>query len=360
MKSRLTRIPLFANANYSQNIDLVANGSHIEGMKNTYSLCKMNRRTALIGGLSAAALASTGGVALAAEKSQIVATTGMIADAAMRIGGDLVQVRALMGPGVDPHGYRQTRSDIVAMTRADAILWHGLYLEAQMERFFEELSSKRPVTAVAEGLDETRLISHADYAGRFDPHVWMDPNLWGYVVDNVALALSEVRPDMTGTFVANADGYKEELRLLSEYAAQTLEKVPSDQRVLVTAHDAFSYFGAAYDFEVIGIQGISTNSEAGLNRISTLVDTLVTRDIGAVFVESSVSDRNMRALIEGAAAQGHEVKIGGSLFSDAMGEAGTYEGTYMGMIDHNVTTIAGALGANIDPGGMSGKLSGGS
>jgi manganese/zinc/iron transport system substrate-binding protein len=227
-----------------------------------------------------------------------------------------------------------------------------------MEDFFADLGRKLPVTAVAEGLDESRLIGHEDYAGRFDPHVWMDPTLWADVVDTIAYALGEIRPDMAGTFQANAEGYKQELAQLRAYADKTLGAVAKDQRVLVTAHDAFGYFGAAYGFEVIGIQGISTNSEAGLNRISTLVDTLVQRDIGAVFVETSVSDRNMRALIEGAAAQGHVVQIGGALFSDAMGAEGTYEGTYIGMIDHNVTTIAAALGADVDPGGMSGKLSG--
>ena len=339
-------------------IDLVASRSHILAMKNSRQISTLSRRHALLGGLGMAAFAGSGVGARAQGQVSIVATTGMIADAARRIGGDLVSVNALMGPGVDPHGYRQTRSDIVAMTRADGVLWHGLYLEAQMEAFFADLARKLPVTAVAEGLDETRLIGHADYAGRFDPHIWMDPTLWGAVVDNVAYALSEIRPDMSGTFTANADGFKSELAQLDDYATRALDAVPKEQRVLVTAHDAFGYFGAAYGFEVIGIQGISTNSEAGLNRISTLVDTLVQRNIGAVFVETSVSDRNMRALIEGAAAQGHEVRIGGALFSDAMGPEGTYEGTYMGMIDHNVTTIAGALGADVDSGGMMGKLSG--
>lgn len=327
-------------------------------MTKTDDFTGLTRRGALAGGAVTLALAGMGRPVLAQDRARVVATTGMIADAVRRIGGDLVAVQALMGAGVDPHGYRQTRSDIVAMTRADGVLWHGLFLEAQMERFLEDLARKLPVTAVAEGLDASRLIAHGDYAGRFDPHLWMDPDLWRDVVDNVAFALGEIRPDMAGTFVANADAYKEELGALALYARGALGAVPKEQRVLVTAHDAFGYFGAAYGFEVIGIQGISTNSEAGLNRISTLVDTLVERKIGAVFVETSVSDRNMRALIEGAAAQGHEVKIGGSLFSDAMGAQGTYEGTYIGMIDHNVTTIAGALGADIDPGGMSGRLSG--
>jgi len=288
----------------------------------------------------------------------VVATTGMIADTARRIGGDLVQVKALMGPGVDPHGYRQTRSDIVAMTRADLVLWHGLYLEAQMEDFFGDLGEKRRVVAVAEGLDKDTLLGHEDYEGRYDPHVWMDPRAWADVVTAVTDALSAALPEGADTFAANAATFQTEIAALAEYADAALAQVPEQSRVLVTAHDAFNYFGRAYGFEVIGIQGISTESEAGLNRISTLVDELVSRDIKAVFVETSVSDRNMRALIEGAAARGHDVSIGGSLYSDAMGDAGTYEGTYLGMIDHNVTTIARALGADIAPTGMAGKLGG--
>ena len=265
-----------------------------------------------------------------------------------------------MGSGVDPHGYRQTRSDIVAMTRADLVLWHGLYLEAQMERFFEDLSRRRAVEPVADALSEDVLLGHPDYKGRYDPHVWMDPQLWSDVVVEVTEALIRARPADAELFRANADVYRAELANLAAYARETLAKVPEDQRVLVTAHDAFSYFGKAFDFEVIGIQGISTNSEAGLNRIGELVDVLVEREIAAVFVETSVSDRNMRALIEGAAAQGHQVRIGGSLYSDAMGQPGSYEGTYIGMIDHNVTTIAAALGAEVPKGGMSGLLDGGS
>lgn len=325
-------------------------------MKYATALSRPTRRATLFGGLSALALAGSAPAAFAAPKLSVVTTTGMIGDAAARVGGDLVEVRSLMGTGVDPHGYRQTRSDIVALTRADLVLWHGLYLEAQMERFFEDLSRKSPVVAVAEALPKEQLLSHPDYDGRYDPHVWMAPKLWIPVVEEVARALTEAHPEGAETFAANAAAYRAELEQLSDYAAETLAKVPEGQRVLVTAHDAFSYFGRAFDFEVIGIQGISTNSEAGLNRISSLVDELVEREIGAVFVETSVSDRNMRALVEGAAARGHEVVIGGSLFSDAMGEPGTYEGTYIGMIDHNVTTIARALGAEVDAAGMAGKL----
>ncbi len=317
------------------------------------------RRTFLA--LSAAVMTTFGGVTagLAEAPLKVVATTGMIADAARQVGGDVVDVRALMGPGVDPHAYRQTRSDIAAITSADLVLWHGLYLEAQMEDFFRDLAGKRDVVAVAEGLSPDVLRAHDDYPDKFDPHVWMTPALWTEVVKGVQSALSTARPDAADVFAANAARHIAELETLADYATRSLTAVPQEARFLLTAHDAFGYFGADYGFEVIGIQGISTESEAGLNRIGELVDMLVDRDIRAVFVESSVSDRNIRALIEGAKARGHEVLIGGELFSDAMGPDGTYEGTYVGMLDHNITVIAGALGADVPERGMNGKLSAG-
>ncbi len=306
--------------------------------------------------LAAAILSIFAMSAQAQERLDIVATTGMIADAAREVGGDLVDVAALMGPGVDPHAYRQTRSNIVAAANADLVLWHGLYLEAQMEEFLTELGETRPVVAVADQLPRNLLIGHDDYDGRFDPHVWMNPNLWSRVVLEVRDALTDVHPDGEATFHANADAFLEELSALAQYTQQVLGTVPPESRVLLSAHDAFNYFGSTYGFEVMGIQGISTESEAGLQRISELVDLIVDRDIRAVFVESSVSDRNIRALIEGAAAQGHEVVIGGELFSDAMGEEGTYEGTYVGMIDHNATVISAALGGDAPNRGMAGLL----
>lgn len=296
---------------------------------------------------------------MAAAQLTIVATTGMIADTARQIGGDQVEVRALMGPGVDPHAYRQTRSDIVAMTRADLVLWHGLYLEAQMEEFFQDLARRRTVVAVAEGLPRDLLLAHEDYENRFDPHVWMVPDLWQRVAANVLQALIDADPDSSDLYTTNAETFLSELETVSTYSHDVLPTVPQDQRVLLTAHDAFNYFGVAYGFEVLGIQGISTESEAGLARIAELVDLLVDRNVQAVFVESSVSDRNIRALIEGAAARSHEVHIGGELFSDAMGEPGSYEGTYLGMIDHNVTTITRSLGGTAPERGMTGQLSAG-
>lgn len=313
-----------------------------------------NRRTFLA--TSVAALGLTPMQVSAAQPFNIVATTSMITDLVRSIGGEAATVRGLMGPGVDPHAYRQTRTDIVAMTRADAVFWHGLYLEAQMEDFFAQLARRVPVVAAADRIATDKLIAHADYAGRYDPHIWMDPTIWAECADVVANELGLLRPDFADLFMANAETFRKDALALDEYARDVLSRVPEERRVLVTAHDAFGYFGEAYDFAVEGIQGISTESEAGLNRIITLVDLLVERQVPAVFTESSVSDRNVRALIEGAAAKGHNVRLGGSLFSDAMGREGTYEGTWLGMIDHNVTTIAAALGADVPATGRLGKL----
>jgi manganese/zinc/iron transport system substrate-binding protein len=292
----------------------------------------------------------------ATARLQVVATTGMIADVVAEVGGDRVEVSGLMGPGVDPHLYRQTRSDVIAMTRADAAFWNGLFLEAQLEEFLERLGERSPVFAVAESVPPEARLANEVYAGQPDPHVWMDPGRWRFVVEAIRDALVELVPEQADVFDANASDYLAELEALDAYAREVIASVPESDRVLVTAHDAFGYFGDAYDFEVLGIQGFSTESEAGLARIESLVDLLVEREIGAIFIETSVSDRNIRALIEGAAARGHDVQVGGVLYSDAMGHIDSYEGTWLGMIDHNVSVIARALGGDVPEGGRLGRL----
>ncbi|MEO1293860.1 MAG: zinc ABC transporter substrate-binding protein [Pseudomonadota bacterium] len=321
-----------------------------------------SRRHFITGALAAGATApfaqfgNADAQANTATALSVVATTGMITDMARVIGGEAVAVKGLMGAGVDPHAYRQTRSDIVAMRRSGLVLRHGMFLEAQMEKFFETLSAKVPVTAVGEAVPVSDRLAHDTYADKYDPHVWMDPDLWLHAVEATAQALSIADPSRTEGYRERAAAYSQAISLQAEYSREILGAVTPQRRVLVTAHDAFGYFGRAYGFDVVGIQGISTESEAGLNRISELVDLLVERGISGVFVETSVSDRNIRALIEGAASRGHQVEVGGELFSDAMGPEGTYEGTYLGMIDHNTTTIARALGANAPAEGRLGRL----
>jgi manganese/zinc/iron transport system substrate-binding protein len=287
-----------------------------------------------------------------ADAPAIVATTGMVADLARNISGAAVQ--AIFAPGVDPHTHRPTRSDILALSRADVVFWTGLHLEAQLVDLLEDMSAQSRVVAVGEAIGEGRLITDPAFGGYPDPHVWMDPTLWSEAATAVAATLADM--GYPAEIAANRDRYLAEIAALDAYAREVIATVPDDRRLLVTAHDAFGYLGRAYGIAVEGIQGISTESEAGLQRIRELVDLIVARRIPAVFVESSVSDRSIRALIEGAAAAGHEVRIGGELFSDAMGAEGSYEGTYLGMIDHNVTVIAAALGGIVPPGGMAGKL----
>ncbi|MGP1397995.1 MAG: metal ABC transporter solute-binding protein, Zn/Mn family [Inquilinaceae bacterium] len=312
---------------------------------------------AMLATVTALTLAARPGTA--AEPWRVVTTTAQVGDIVRNVAGDRATVEGLMGPGVDPHLYRPTRSDMARLTAADAIFYNGLHLEAQMVDALERMGADKPVLAVAGALDDDRLLSGQSldgFTGQFDPHVWMDVTVWMAATDKVADALTALDPGAAEAYAANAAAYRQALADLDSYARAVLGSVPEDARILVTAHDAFNYFGAAYGFEVMGIQGISTDSEAGLQRIEAIVDTLVARGIGAVFVETSVSDRNVRALIDGAAARGHTVRIGGSLYSDAMGEDGTYEGTYIGMIDHNVTVIAEALGGTAPTGGMHGRL----
>ena len=321
------------------------------------SALRFSRRGLLAAG---AAIVASPRAAFSASRVGVVATTGMIADVVSEIGGASVDVKALMGPGVDPHSYRQTRTDILSLGRADLIVSNGLFLEAQLEDVLGDFARRTDVVAAAEAVPAEHLFGHEDYENKFDPHVWMDPTLWIHVVDAVKTALVRLIPDAAEELAERATAYRDELRALDIYSERVLGSVAESSRVLVTAHDAFRYFGAAYGWDVAGIQGISTESEAGLARISEVVDMLVSRDISAVFVESSVSDRNVRALIEGAAARGHEVSVGGQLYSDAMGTPGTYEGTYLGMIDHNVSTIASALGGDVPSRGRLGKLAAGS
>ena len=289
---------------------------------------------------------------------RIAATTGMVADIVRQVAGDRGEVTSIIGEGVDPHLYVPTRSDVAALMEADIVFYSGLLLEGKMtDTLIRVARSARPVHAVTELVDESLLLQPEEYAGHYDPHLWMDVGGWMQAVQAVTEALAAFDPEGMNGYRERADGYTATLGKLHDYARRVLGSIPEQQRILVTAHDAFNYFGRAYGLEVAGIQGISTESEAGLDRINRLVDLLVTRQVGAVFVETTIADRNVRALIEGAAARGHQVVVGGELYSDAMGRPGTYEGTYVGMLDHNVTTVARALGGAAPEGGFQGRLS---
>ena len=288
---------------------------------------------------------------------RIVATTGMVTDVVREVAGDRADVTGIIGEGVDPHLYKPTRSDVAALLEADVVFYSGLHLEGKMGDTLVKIARQdKPVYALTEELDEAFLLEPPEFEGHYDPHVWMDVSAWSQTVDIVARTLAEFDPDGRDGYESRARAYAERLTALDAYAKKSVSSIPEKSRILVTAHDAFNYFGRAYGVEVRGIQGISTESEAGLEDINRLVDLLVDRDIRAVFVESSVASKNVEALIEGARSRGHEVIIGGELFSDAMGTPGTYTGTYLGMIDHNVTTLSRALGGDAPEKGFQGEL----
>lgn len=305
--------------------------------------------------LCIAALAATAAwTAPATAKIRVVATIAQIGEPLSAIAGDRAEIATLMGEGVDPHLYRLTRSDVAKLTRADLIVYNGLHLEAQMTDMMARFAARKPVVAVGDALAGSHLLPWD--GGGHDPHIWMDPALWAQALSVAVDALAKADPPNAAHYRAGAKIYLSQLTSLSEKARTAIASIPKDARALVTAHDAFGYFGRAFGIDVLAIQGISTESEAGIRRIEELVTVLADRRIGAVFVETSVSERNVRALIDGAAARGHKVRIGGALFSDAMGSKGDYTGTYVGMFDHNVTTVVRALGGAIPARGLGGQL----
>ncbi len=267
----------------------------------------------------------------------------MIADAARRVGGDRVEVRALMGPGVDPHLYKASERDVTRMADADLILYNGLHLEGAMAEVLERLEEKGLTAAVTAGIPRDRLLAPPEFKGQYDPHVWFDVGMWRQVVLTVGERLAALDTAHAATYRGNAAAYARELEALdAEVRAEAL-RVPADRRVLVTAHDAFNYFGRAYGFGVRGLQGISTASEAGLGDVQSLAEYIAGRRIPAMFVESSVPPRTIEAVQAAVRSRGFAVAIGGQLYSDAMGSPGTPEGTYPGMIRHNIRTIVRAL-----------------
>ena len=294
-------------------------------------------------------------------ETKIVTTTGMITDIVKVVAGEHAEVESLIGQGVDPHLYKPTRNDVKSLETADVVFYNGLTLEGRMEDVFEDLSKRgKHIYPVTASLESGYLRTPDDSGEHPDPHVWMDITAWRKCTEEVADRLSEVMPEHADEFRANAKAYVAELDAVDEYVRRTVSSIPDSSRVLVTAHDAFGYFGRAYDIEIRAVQGISTESAAGIRDINDLVDFIVERKIKAVFVESSVTGDHLKAVIEGAADRGWEVRVGGQLFSDAMGPADTYEGTYIGMMDHNATLIARALGGEAPEDGMQSKLAAGS
>ena len=274
---------------------------------------------------------------------QVTTTVGMINDIVKNVGGTHVETQALMGAGVDPHLYKATPGDLKKLNGADVIFYNGLHLEGKMADILEKLETRKPSIAVVGALPKDELLKFEAAPEFPDPHVWFDVKKWIFATTAVRDELVEFDAVNADEYKKNADEYIAKLETLDAYAKAQLATIPRDRRVLVTAHDAFNYFGRAYDLDVVGLQGISTASEASLRDVQRVVDELVKRKIKAVFVESSVPKRNIEAVVKGAKARGQDVRIGGELYSDAMGKDGTPEGTYDGMVRHNVDTIVGAL-----------------
>ncbi|WP_191083175.1 metal ABC transporter solute-binding protein, Zn/Mn family [Roseococcus microcysteis] len=315
------------------------------------SYAAIGRRALLAAGtlLASPALAQRG------PRPTLLATTGMVADLVRGVAGEGFNIETLIGEGVDPHLFRPTRNDVARLLRADAVFYNGHRLEGRMTEVLERAASQgRPILAVAETLPRERLRPNDDYPDAADPHVWMDPTLWAECAPAVARTLARLRPGED--FSRGVEATRLRLARLDAYAREALAPIPAASRVLLTAHDAFAYFGARYELEVESIQGLSTEAEASLANIEAMVRLIVERRIPAVFAESSVPDRAVRALIEGAGARGQRLAMGGVLYSDSMGRPGTYTGTYEGMMDHNITTIARALGGNPPPRGLNNRL----
>ena len=277
------------------------------------------------------------------EEIKVVATTGMVGDLAERVGAGRVDVETLMGPGIDPHVYKASEGDIRRLEAADLILFNGLHLEAKLADVLERIGTQRRTQAVTDLVPRERLLRPAAFAGNYDPHVWFDVQIWMDAVRQVRDTLASADRGHAALYRRNAAAYLAELERLDSYVREQARRVPRERRVLVTAHDAFNYFGLAYGFEVRGLQGISTATEAGASDVSRLAEFIAERRIPAIFVETSVSPRTIEAVRAAVRSRGFDVEIGGRLFSDAMGDPGTPEGTYPGMVRHNVDAIVGGL-----------------
>ncbi len=311
----------------------------------------LNRFLACILALSTSQLVMAGGE----PELKIVTTTGMIKDVVQQVAGDRATVTCIMGEGVDPHLYQPTSADVRKVLGADMVFANGLKLEGRMTEVFEKSRTMgNEVVVITDRIDKSTCLESPDYPGEHDPHVWHDVTMWASGIPIIVEELTRIDPEGAEIYKENGEAYADRLNALHGYITWVIGTIPREQRVLITAHDAFGYFGRIYGIEVLGVQGITTESEAGISDINTMVDFIVDRKISAVFIESSVSERNVQALIEGASSRGHEVKVGGMLYSDSMGAPGTWEGTYEGMIEHNVNLMATSLGGTVPEGGFRG------
>ena len=273
----------------------------------------------------------------------VVATTSMIGDAVQQIVQDHAKVITFMGPGVDPHAYKATQQDIKHLRNADIVFYNGFHLEGKIADILHKLSQKRPVYAAGDALTPAQRLVDPNFSIGIDPHIWFDVSLWKQAIQYMSDQLQAADPDAAAYYKANTARYLQQLDSLHQETRQAIQQIPPPQRVLITAHDAFGYFGRAYSMEVRGLQGISTVSECGLKDVTDLVKFIIQRNIKAIFLETSVPEKPLQAVVEGCVKRGHQVTVGGYLYSDALGQAGTPEGTYYGMVQANVQAIVNAL-----------------
>ncbi len=277
-------------------------------------------------------------------KRNVVATTQQIGDAVQNIAGDKVNLTIILGPGQDPHTHIPREGEVQTFSEADIIIYNGLNLEAQMNRIFEQMEGQKTIVSIGGSVPQDMLLSwEYDTTKLFDPHIWNDTALWKQGVELIRDTLIAEDPDNAVTYRTNTERYLAEIDETDQYVREQIARIPSENRVMVTAHDAFGYFGNAYDIAVVGLQGISTESEASTADVRNLTDLIVDKNIPALFIESSVNPRTIESVIEAAKARGHEVVIGGELYSDALGEPGSGADTYIGMLRHNAKTLADAL-----------------
>lgn len=276
-----------------------------------------------------------------------VVTIGMIADVVDNVAGECAEVTTIMGAGVDPHLYQASSRDVRTFSDADIIFYSGYSLEGQLGDVLERLSRRTATVAVSQSAITPASLIASDGIYGIDPHLWMDVSLWAKTPAVIAEELAILHPDCEEALLERAENYSETMLALHDWITEAVATIPEDQRILVTAHDAFAYYGRAYGIEVAGIQGISTESEAGIADIRAMAEVIAERSVPAVFIETTINPRTIQAVIDAVAQRGHEVSIGGELFSDAMGEEGTYGGTYLGMLFSNTATIVSALGGEL-------------
>ena len=304
----------------------------------------MNSKNILVFLFALSVLSCKNDTTTKSDRLNVVTTTSMITDLVKNVGGDMIDLQGLMGAGVDPHLYKASAGDVTKLSGADIIFYNGLHLEGKLVEVFEKMgSSSKTQIALGERLDKSTLIGSDYFASNYDPHVWFNIQYFKQFVNTVVEVLSEKDPKNSDRYTTNAKIYLEKLDVLESEVKGIIETLPKEKRILVTAHDAFNYFGKSYDFNVVGLQGLSTATEAGVQDVQRLSQFIIDNDVKAIFIESSVPRRTIEALEAAVKAKDHEVVIGGSLYSDALGDAGTIEGTYIGMFTYNVKTIVNSL-----------------